>query len=179
MWDWRAVRTDFPSMFPCLTSASWKEPYCEGLHVTALGARNAQTPYKDVPVHINPLPSSFFPSFPLSLPPSLPHPVLGWGLQKYSLSDRCVPLHDPCRTQFGVIRGGDQTKKWGERDRQRSKSKRTDRPIASRNVRGSSDIGQCLPLSLRRHSSCIPYIQKTHNIYIYKTHTTGNVLMYV
>lgn len=97
-----------------------------GLHVTELGARNAWAPYKDVPVHINPLPSLFSPSFlspapslSLFLPPSLPHPVLGWGLDKYSLSDRCVPLHDPCRFQLAMIRGGDQTKKWEERQAQR------------------------------------------------------------
>lgn len=97
-----------------------------GLHVTALGARNGRAPYKDVPVHINPptlhpplsLSLSFSPHS-LSLPPSLPHPVLGWGLDKYSQSDRCVPLHDPCCTQLAMIRGGDQTKKWGERQAQR------------------------------------------------------------
>lgn len=111
-----------------------------GLHVTALGARNARAPYKDVPVHINPLPSSFFslclspatffPSLSLSLflPPSLPHPVLGHGLNKYSLSDRCVPLHDPCRTQLAMIRGGDQTKRWGEgqAERQIKENRQTD-----------------------------------------------------
>lgn len=75
-------------------------------------------PYKDVPVHINPPPVLIF-SLVLSLPPSLPHPVLGRGLDKYSLSDRCVPLHDPCRTQLAMIRGGDQTKKWGERQAER------------------------------------------------------------